>query len=28
MNVALLFGSFNPVHIGHIKMAEAAIAYG
>lgn len=28
MTVALLFGSFNPIHIGHIKMAEAAIAYG
>ncbi|MFA9219970.1 MAG: nicotinate (nicotinamide) nucleotide adenylyltransferase [Sediminibacterium sp.] len=25
MNIALLFGSFNPVHNGHLAMAQAAL---
>jgi nicotinate-nucleotide adenylyltransferase len=28
MNIALLFGSFNPVHNGHLAMAHAALQSG
>lgn len=28
MNVALFFGSFNPIHVGHLILAQSALNFG